>query len=137
MRRNWALLREILDELEKCQGGYPVVIAPDEMFSHGGAYVRLSMADHDLGEVCEHVMLLGDAGFANVRDLGPPTDLGPTGVVVNRLTMAGHDFLASARDNQRWKTAMDIVKDKGGAVTVHVLSQILSGLMKKHFGIPD
>ena len=49
--------------------------------------------------------------------------------------MAGHDFLSSARDDQRWDKAMSIAKDKGGAVTVGVLSQILAALLKQSFGI--
>jgi hypothetical protein len=60
---------------------------------------------------------------------------GPAGVAIDRLTMAGHDFLSSARDDQRWDKAMSIAKDKGGAVTVGVLSQILAALLKQSFGI--
>jgi hypothetical protein len=77
---------------------------------------------------------LGDSGLAVVRDLGQTWD-GPTGVAIDRLTMAGHDFLAGARDDGRWNAAMTTVKEKGGAVTVGVLSQILASLLKQSFGL--
>jgi hypothetical protein len=132
MKRNWELLREILDIAEQCDGGYPLVATNRAHFS--GAHFSLDMPGHDFGAVVEHVLLLGDAGLAQVRDLGR-TGEGPTGVAIDRLTMAGHDFLASARDDQRWEKAMTIVKDKGGAVTVNVLSQILAALLKQSFGL--
>jgi hypothetical protein len=49
--------------------------------------------------------------------------------------MAGHDFLAGARDDQRWNQAMTMIKDKGGAVSVGVLTQILATLLKQNFGM--
>ncbi|WP_286192894.1 MULTISPECIES: DUF2513 domain-containing protein [unclassified Synechococcus] len=132
MRRNWDLFRKILEIVEECDGGYPVVATNGAVFS--GAHFSLDLPDHDFGEVCEHMLLLGDAGLAQVRELGR-TQEGPAGVAIDRLTMAGHDFLSSARDDQRWDTAMTMVKDKGGAVTVGVLSQILAALLKQSFGI--
>ena len=132
MRRDWDLLRKILEIAEKCDGGYPVVTTNGTVFS--GAHFSLELPGHNFGEVCEHVLLLGDAGLAQVRELGR-TQEGPAGVAIDRITMAGHDFLSSACDDQRWKTAMSIVKEKGGAVTVGVLSQILAALLKQSFGI--
>jgi hypothetical protein len=49
--------------------------------------------------------------------------------------MAGHDFLDTARDENQWKKAMTTVNEKGGAVTIGVLIQILSDLMKQSFGL--
>lgn len=132
MKRNWDLLREILDIAEQCEGGHPLVATSRSHFS--GSHYSLDIPDHGFGEVVEHVLLLGDAGLAKVRDLGRTGD-GPSGVAIDRLTMAGHDFLASARDDQRWEKAMTMVKDKGGAVTVSVLSQILAALLKQSFGL--
>jgi len=77
-------------------------------------------------------LLLGDAGLAEVRDLGR-TYNGLSGVVIDRLTMAGHDFLDTARDESQWSKAMATVNEKGGAVTIGVLIQILSALMKQSF----
>lgn len=48
--------------------------------------------------------------------------------------MAGHDFIDTARDENQWKKAMTTVNEKG-AVTIGVLIQILSALMKQSFGL--
>jgi hypothetical protein len=49
--------------------------------------------------------------------------------------MAGHDFLAGARGDQRWNPAMTMIKDKGCAVSAGVRTQILATLLKHHFGM--
>ncbi len=101
---------------------------------YSSQHYKLDIGERNFGEVCEHILLLGDAGLAEVRDLGRTYDA-PSGVVIDRLTMAGHDFLDSARDENRWKKAMKTVNEKGGAVTIGVLIQILSALMKQSFGL--
>lgn len=55
------------------------------------------------------MLLLGDSGLAEVRDIGLTFE-GSAGVVIDRLTMAGHDFLEAARDETRWSKAMKTVK---------------------------
>jgi hypothetical protein len=132
MKRDWNLLRWLLNQSESCGGGYPIVVTDDAQYS--SQHYKLDIGKRNFGEVCEHILLLGDAGLAEVRDLGRTFD-GPSGVVIDRLTMAGHDFLDSARDENRWKKAMTTVKEKGGAVTVGVLTQILSTLVKQSFGL--
>jgi hypothetical protein len=59
----------------------------------------------------------------------------PEGFITN-LTWAGHEFADAARDETRWKKAMGFVKEKGGAVTIGVLTQLLISLMRGAFGIP-
>jgi hypothetical protein len=51
------------------------------------------------------------------------------------LTSAGHDFAENARSETIWKRAMDTVKEKGGAITVGVLTQLLASLVKTHYGL--
>ena len=61
---------------------------------------------------------------------------GSAGVAVDRLTMEGHDFLESARDESRWNKAMKTVSEKGGgAISIGVLVQLLSALMKQQLGL--
>ena len=50
--------------------------------------------------------------------------------------MEGHDFLEAAQDETLWQKAMTKVNKKGGAVTVGVLTQILSALVKQSFELP-
>ncbi|MBW4692462.1 MAG: DUF2513 domain-containing protein [Lyngbya sp. HA4199-MV5] len=132
MKRDWDLLRWIINQAESCGGGYPMVVTDGAQYS--SQHYKLDIGERNFGEVCEHILLLGDAGLAEVRDLGRTYDA-PSGVVIDRLTMAGHDFLDSARDENRWKKAMKTVNEKGGAVTIGVLIQILSALMKQSFGL--
>jgi len=132
MKRDWELLKEIIETAEKCDGGYPLVATKGCDYS--SSHIQLEVPGRAFGEVFEHILLLGDAGLAEVRDLGSSYDE-PYGVAIDRLTMAGHDFLAGARDDQRWNQAMTMIKDKGGAVSVGVLTQILATLLKQSFGI--
>lgn len=131
MKRDWDLLRWILNEAQSCKAGYPIVLTYG---IYGGDHYQLDIDKRDFAEVCEHILLLRDHNLAEVRILGR-TQLGLAGVAIDRLTMAGHDFLETAQDNIRWKEAMKIVNEKGGAITVLVLIQILSTLMKQSFGL--
>jgi hypothetical protein len=132
MKRDWDLLRWILNQAESCGGGYPIVVTNGAQYS--SKHYSLNISERNFEEICEHILLLGDADLAEVRDLGRSFD-GPSGVVIDRLTMAGHDFLDTARDESRWKEAMTTVNEKGGSVTIGVLIQILSALMKQSFGL--
>ena len=133
MKRDWNLLRWILDEAESCGSGHAIVLTNETQYASD--HYELDIGERNFEEVCEHILLLGDAGLAEVRDFGR-TYGGLSGVVIDRLTMAGHDFLDAARDESRWSKAMATVNEKGGAVTVGVLIQILSTLMKQSFGLP-
>jgi Hypothetical protein (DUF2513) len=128
MKRDWDLLRWILSEVESSKAGYPVVLT---IGVYSGAHHPLNIGERDFGEVGEHMLLLGDAQLTDVRHLGQ-TQAGPIGFAIDRLTMEGHDFLEAARDETRWNKAMKTVNEKGGgAVTIGVLVQILSTLMKQ------
>lgn len=131
MKRNWDLIRWILDQAESCQGGHPIVLT---IGIYNGAHIPLDIGELDFGEVCEHILLLGDAGLAEVRELGRTYE-GSAGVAIDRLTMNGHDFLEAAKNDTIWNKAMNTVKEKGGSVTLGVLTQLLSTLAKQHFGL--
>jgi hypothetical protein len=133
MKRDWNLLRWLLNQAQSCQGGYPTVITNGARY--GGKHYSLDIGDLNYEEVCEHALLLGDSGLAEVRNLGISFS-GPAGVAIDRLTMEGHDFLEAAKDETLWQKAMTTVNEKGGAVTVGVLTQILSALVKQSFGLP-
>jgi Hypothetical protein (DUF2513) len=132
MKLDYELLRWILNEVESCEAGNPVVLIKGV---YNGAHYSLDIGERDFAEVCEHMLLLGDEELAVVRDLGRVME-GRMGVVIDRLTMEGHNFLEAARDETRWSKAMKTVQEKGGgAVTIGVLIQLLSALMKQSLGI--
>lgn len=131
MKRDWDLLRWLLNEAQTRKGGYPIVLTKG---IYNGSHYELDIDEHDFAEVCEHILLLGDYQFAIVRDLGR-NYYGQVGVAIDRLTAEGHEFLTKAQDDTRWKKAMKIVNEKGGEVTQGVLTQLLSALMKQTFGV--
>jgi Hypothetical protein (DUF2513) len=132
MKRDWDLLRWILNEAEACPSGHPLLISNGAVY--GGGHYLLDIGERSFEDVYEHVLLLRDYELAEVRDPGRGLS-GPSGVIIDRLTMAGHDFLDAARDETRWQKAMKTVNEKGGAVTIGVLIQLLSALTKQQFGM--
>ena len=131
MKRNWDLIRWILDQAESRKGGHVLVLT---IGVYKGSHYKLDISERDFGEVCEHILLLGDAGLAEVRELGR-THEGSAGVAIDRLTMNGHDFLAAAKNDTIWNKAMNTVKEKGNSVTLGVLIQLLSTLAKQSVGL--
>jgi hypothetical protein len=129
MKRDWNLLRWILNEAESCEG-YPIVLTNGAVTYEGDHY-SLDIGERNFNEVREHILLLGDSGLAEVRNLSNLN----SAVALDRLTMAGHDFLDAARDENRWTEALKTANEKGGAITVGILIQILSALMKQSFGL--
>jgi hypothetical protein len=132
MQRNWDLLRWIMNQAQSCKGGYPLVLSDGSAYN--GHHYPLNIGELDFDEVYEHILLLRDSDLAEVQDF-ESTFSGPTGAAIIRLTMTGHDFLEAAQDETLWEKAMTVVSEKGGAVTVGVLTQILSTLVKQSFGL--
>lgn len=116
MKRDFNLLREILLIVEASPAGEVIT----EMELEGAP---------DEGTAIEHIELLIEAGL--VEGQVTPPDL----FAIGRLTNAGHDFLESARNNSVWEKVMCKVKDKGGAVTIEILSSLLTEAGKKLLGM--
>jgi hypothetical protein len=101
----------------------------------GYAPDALAIDGYTQDQIDYHAYLLIDAGYAAGRDTGGLRSTGPQ-AVVTRLTWEGHEFAEAARDDSRWRQAMGVVKDKGGSITIDLLKQLLSSLMKSTFGLP-
>jgi hypothetical protein len=54
----------------------------------------------------------------------------------SRLTWEGHDFVASMRNSTVWEKAKQIVVSQGGAVTIVILKQILTKLLRQLYNLP-
>lgn len=104
---------------------------------YGGQHQPLNIGERNFGEVYEHMLLLKNSGLAEVRDFGRNFS-GPVGVAVDRLTMAGHDFLEAARNDNAWNKAKEAAKKVGG-MSVDVFKKVLIGFIeaevKKHTGL--
>lgn len=125
MRRDWDLLRWILAEAESCPGGYPLVLTNG---IYSSSHCQLVIGERNFGDVCEHMLLLGDAGLAEVRSLRRTYD-GPSGVVIDRLTMAGHEFLEASRNENIWSKSKAVAQSIGG-MTVTMFKDLLVGYVK-------
>jgi len=122
MKRDMELIRKLVLALEDAPTGY----APDNLNIEGYASDQIGY----------HAYLMIDAGLATgKKDVGEFGSTSPEAMLTN-LTWAGHEFAEAARDESRWKNAMSVVREKGGSVTISVLTQILTGLMKGAFGLP-
>lgn len=129
MKRDWELIRSILYKAESIENSYPMVFIKRNL-SYGGKSNKLEIEDErEFARYYQNVLCIGDSDLAIVRDLGKDV-----GVTLDRLTMAGHDFLDAARNEKIWKKAMKTVGEKGGAVTLGVLTQLLGALVKHEFG---
>jgi hypothetical protein len=105
MKRDFELIHKLLLELEK--------EPPD---SDG-----LDVNDVHSGDraMQEHAVLIVEAGLANgvvVRTLD-----GQVAVVLERLTWAGHDFMAATRDATVWAKAKRLMVERGGGLTFDLL----------------
>jgi hypothetical protein len=121
MKRDMELIRKIVLALEGAPTGY----APDELDIEG----------YTPDEVGYHSYLIMDAGLAEGDRIDHMGSDSPEAKLLN-LTWAGHEFADVARNESRWNEAMDIVQEKGGAVTLSVLTQLLTAFMKGAFGLP-
>jgi hypothetical protein len=59
----------------------------------------------------------------------------PASTVVLRLTWAGHDFLAEARNETIWKDATEKLKKAGVEVSLSLLGELLKSLLKEALGL--
>lgn len=119
MNRDLELIRKIVLAIEDSPSGW----SPD-----------LKFEGYSNDQIGYHAYLLIDAGLAKGTEVTTCGSIAPEGFIQN-LTWAGHEFAAAARDETRWKTAMGVVQEKGGTVTIGVLIQLLVAIMKNVFGL--
>jgi hypothetical protein len=124
MKRDMELMRNILLAVEASPSAWvPSVIQ------------ELQMEGYSEEEVGYHALLLMEAGLARGQET-TGTGLSPRGMIT-RLTWEGHEFLDAARDETRWTKAWATVRQHTGSVTVDVLKQVLTKLMKDALGLPS
>jgi Hypothetical protein (DUF2513) len=56
-------------------------------------------------------------------------------IIIEKLSWEGCNFLDDARNESVWQKTMEIVKDKGGSVSVGVLIQLLASVAKQLVGL--
>ena len=112
LKRDPDLIRKILIEIEDRP-------QPDTPF-------HLEIEDYLDEEISYHVELLDEAGL--IHAYGVAT-FGVYEWNPIRLTWEGHEFLDTARDEDRWNNAKSMIVKKGGDLAFSVLTKVLVNLM--------
>ena len=122
MRRDLNLVRMILLDIEVSPPGNPIF---------GFTYDGCSKA-----EVLEHVQLLLDADFIDGQivegNMGQPEEC-----VVMRMTWAGQEFLAKAKNDTIWKKVLAQAEEKGMSASLVVINGLLEAAAKKYVGLDE
>jgi hypothetical protein len=121
MKRDNDLIRKLVLALEDAPNGF--------------APATLDIEGYTPEQIGYHAYLLIDAGLAKGSDVTSMGRSSPEALLTS-LTWAGHEFAEAARDQTRWNNAIRIVREKGGSVTLAVLTQLLTALMKGALGLP-
>ena len=120
MQRDMNLVRQILLKIEEHE--------------HGRAQRSLDIADYSEDQIGYHVYIMIEGGLlegADVTQMGSKT----FEAIPTRLTWAGHEFLDAARDDSRWNRALQTARDQAGSVTIGVMTQLLTAMMKQSLGL--
>jgi Ca2+-binding EF-hand superfamily protein len=85
-------------------------------------------------EILYHFFILKEGGFIEGHDITDSYSKSPI-AIPRRLTYQGHEFLGNARNETIWNKTLNIVQEKGGSISIAVLSQLLSSVAKTVFGL--
>ncbi len=90
--------------------------------------------DRDIVEIKGHLQLLVDAGFIKAT-VNHDNGSGSPYILIDRMLHNGHEFIDNARNEPAWKGAMKQVQEKGGSISIAILTQILIAETKRLFGL--
>ena len=119
MKRDMELVRKILLAVEDAPGGR--------------APLKIILDGYTEDQIGYHAYLLVDAGLATGAEATSWAEAPK--YLLRNLTWAGHEFLAAARNDPRWKKVMATLAEKGETVTIGVLQGLLVAAMKSAVGL--
>ena len=122
MKRDLDLIRTILARVEDADD-FTVKCA------------NLANDSHDEASVARHVQLLEEAGYLRANLL-IAEGRGACGGTIERLTWAGHEFIASARNDTIWQKAKRKAGEAIGGIPVEILKVLLIYYAKQAIGLP-
>ena len=120
MKRDMELIRKMVLAVEEGPNGY----APDDLRIEGYTAEQLGYHAHLL---VEDSLATGPI-TTHINGSGPSAQ-------ITALTWSGHDFADVVRDETRWRKAMGIVQEKGGAVTLDIIKDVLLRLARASLGV--
>jgi hypothetical protein len=95
---------------------------------------NIEINGYDPSQINYHLQLLVEAELAVGKVLNFFNSDRPT-ITIKKLSWEGCNFLDDARNESVWQKTMEIVKDKGGSVSVGVLIQLLASVSKQLVGL--
>lgn len=121
MKRDLDLYRSLLEYFESLKAGTPTIELSSDNFSCTPT------------ELVEHLELLIEQGL--VRGVAQTRAHFTTGgsFQIDRLTAAGHDFLAVSRNDEIWSVTKNRMKQVG-SWTFSLIVEVLKEEAKKRFG---
>jgi hypothetical protein len=120
MKRDLELIRQLMLAIE----------LKDTRFSTES----IEIDGYDSSQINYHLQLLVEAELAVGKVLNYLGNERST-IVIEKLSWEGCNFLDDARNESVWQKTMEIVKDKGGSVSVGVLIQLLASVSKQLVGL--
>ena len=108
-----------------------VLESTDERLPHT-VVIRELKDEYPMELVSHHCELLADEGLVKPVTT---TDGEVLWYMPKRLTAAGHDFLAAARDEGRWTEAKRRFADVGVGITFTLLKETLESLARGELGL--
>lgn len=110
MKRDWDIIREILQKTEELQSGK--VLSSDDF------------QEERLSDVNYNAVLLNEAGLIELK--GAYDEFGNLlRFRIPKLTWYGHDFLKAMESESVWKKTKNKIIEKGGAMTTDILKEVL------------
>ncbi len=100
----------------------------------GQSHEPIDVEGYEREQIVYHERLLSDREFIIYKQrayIADPT----TTLIPQRLTYAGHEFLAQARDDTLWKKAKDLIAEKGLGITIELLKAVLTALTMQEMGL--
>ncbi len=118
MKRDMDLIRAILLTIEEDPHGF---------------VPKIEIPGYTEEQIKYHAVLLSEAGLVKVIDVTSMGSKSPE-AIVTQLTWEGHEFLDSARENQIWNQAKDIINKIGGA-SIQIWIILLTEIIKRKLGL--
>jgi hypothetical protein len=119
MKRDWELMRAILEALEQMEGT-DQVLRPDQV------------EGFDREQVAYHMWLLYQAGLIEARcrdNVGMKIDC-----VAFRLTWDGHELLDKIRPVSVWKSIVRIAREKGVELSYETVLMVATRVIREMIG---
>ncbi|MEA5509159.1 DUF2513 domain-containing protein [Crocosphaera sp. UHCC 0190] len=138
MKRDWNLFVDILKDIESSSSGKVFLVSNHSSsfkITYTFNYIKFSIEQYELQEIYDHVLLLKDENLIEIEHLKTISG-GIKTLIIHRLTSEGHNFLDKTRDKDKLQKAIKLISEKGGgAISVGLITQVLSALAKQGLGL--